>query len=227
MDTCEIISLLHPRKIGIRRILVRTHIVNTVFVRVLASRLVLKQRKQQLLPDLRIGVQEQGPRGEDHIDRVHDLHSQSGTGQPQELGREEDCPYAAAGDLLHERQRVRSVERAVAVLRDRDLRRAKALPDGERDDGRVVIRDLLRVGVHLCIERLGACECVGVVLHERRDLHTDKYQYCERGTASEEARVLTASPMLAKRVQKYELRFWIALLMMTYCTTGSRTCPTA
>ena len=79
MDPCEIISLLHPRKIGIRRILVRTHIVNTVFVRVLASRLVLEQRKQQLLPDLGVGVQEQGPCREDHVDRVHDLHSQSET----------------------------------------------------------------------------------------------------------------------------------------------------
>lgn len=50
-----------------------THIVHAPLVRVLACRLVLEQREQQLLSERRVRVEEERPGGEDHVDRVHVL----------------------------------------------------------------------------------------------------------------------------------------------------------
>ena len=129
---------------------------------------------------------------------------------------------------LHEHERIRGVVRAVAVLRDRDLRRAEALPDGQCDDGRVVRGYLRRVGLDLRVERLRARDRVRVVAEERRDLHPHiRRQLADFPTSTPKTRRdrRTASPMVAKRVQKNELRAWTPPFRMTYWTTGSRTWP--
>lgn len=53
--------------------LVPTHVVHAPLIRILARRLVLKQREQQLFSERWVRVKEERPRGEDHVDRVHVL----------------------------------------------------------------------------------------------------------------------------------------------------------
>lgn len=71
---------------------------------------------------------------------------------------------------LHEHERVGCVKRAIAILRDRDLCRPERLPDGQRDDRRVVSGYLSSIGLDLSIERLRSRERIGVVVQEGRDL---------------------------------------------------------
>lgn len=47
-----------------------THIVHAPFVRVLTSRLVLIQRKQELFPKRRVGIEEERPGWEYDVDGV-------------------------------------------------------------------------------------------------------------------------------------------------------------
>ena len=74
------------------------------------------------------------------------------------------------GRTLHERERVRAVERAIVVLGDRDLDPSKRLPDRKRDDSRVVRRYRARIGFELSVERSRSRQSVGVVIQESRDL---------------------------------------------------------
>ena len=48
----------------------RPQIVHAVLVRVLSRRLILKRRQQDILPQRRIQIHEQGPHREDHVDGV-------------------------------------------------------------------------------------------------------------------------------------------------------------
>lgn len=71
---------------------------------------------------------------------------------------------------LHEHERVRRVERTIAILRYRDLGRPERLADGQRHDRRVVGRYLGRIGLDLSIKRLRSRERIAVIVQEGRDL---------------------------------------------------------
>ena len=98
----------------------------------------------------------------------HKSRSLFGTGS--ELRARTTGSWDRNGRTLHERERVRAVERAIMVLRDRDLDSSKRLPDGKRGDGRVVRRYRARIGFELGVERSRPRQSVRVVMQESRDL---------------------------------------------------------
>ena len=51
-----------------------TDVVDSPLVRVLTSLLVVEEREEKLLADLRVRVEEQRPSGEDDVDSVGVLH---------------------------------------------------------------------------------------------------------------------------------------------------------